>query len=1169
LSWCRLLAAVRAKSIKLAGFKSFVDPCVVNLHGNLTAIVGPNGCGKSNIIDAVRWVMGEGSAKTLRGESMADVIFSGSGSRQPVGQASIELIFDNEDGALGGALAGYAQIAIRRQVSRDGQSHYQLNGAKCRRRDITDLFLGTGLGPRSYAIIEQGMISRLVEARPEELRSYIEEAAGISRYKERRRESESRIRRTEENLARLDDLRKELARSLERLQRQAQTAEKYRELMAAERETRAALAALRLSQLQAQQAQHQRSIETLSLCLEKESSTQRHIEASLLKLRENGREQGEANHRIQARLYATGAELARIEQNISHHQQRLRQLQKELDEAQRMRQRSEQQSAEDKTLLASLAEQRAVLDKQHALAQSRFAQASAALEQAEAALLAVQSRWEQSQQAALEPAQRVSILQAQIAQLEPSVARLAAQQQRVREQSAELVGSFDTALLDEQLAESGLESETRQSKLAQANVRLADLREQWRAQQQAQAQMQADLQPLREQLAALCALQKAALNPPPSVADWLHQQHLSERPKLAERLRVEPGWEAAVACVLGADMQATLLDKDFADCPLAGFNAGRLHLRGTACHPPGEVQGRLLDKIREGREFVAELATICTVETLAEALAQRLSLEDGQTLVSRDGGWVGRNFLRLCRGEAETSGLLVRREEIEQLSQDCEQREARLAEAGALLQQLEEQLQEQERLCEQMRRAASEQSARHAQLTAQHSAAIARAAQMEKQRAQLALQADELAEQLQMESEQLGQARLALAEALQQREASSGQSQDLQQRREACQAQVQALRHRTREQQEQLHRLALQQGRLRERYNATEAALARLTQQVNQLSERREQLALDLQQGDEPLLIQREQLEGLLAQRLAIEDELQQARQAQQQTEQALREMERRHNQSEQTSQQLRRDLESARLAVTRLAERAKVQQEQLQQEGFSLDVVLAGLSADMDEARCQAKQTALAAQIQRLGAVNLAAMEEYQQQSERKTYLDAQNDDLLSALATLSSVIRKIDRETKSRFVETFERVNQGLQNVFPKIFGGGSAFLQLTGDDLLETGVTLMARPPGKKNSHLALLSGGEKALTALALVFAIFNLNPAPFCLLDEVDAPLDDANVERYARLVKEMSAKVQFIYITHNKIAMQMASHLLGVTMHEPGCSRLVTVDIDEALAQAG
>jgi len=1160
---------MRLKSIKLAGFKSFVDPTTVHLPGNLTAIVGPNGCGKSNIIDAVRWVMGEGSAKTLRGESMADVIFSGSGSRQPVGQASIELIFDNEDGSLGGAFAGYAQIAIRRQVSRDGQSHYQLNGAKCRRRDITDLFLGTGLGPRSYAIIEQGMISRLVEARPEELRSYIEEAAGISRYKERRRESESRIRRTEENLARLDDLRKELARNLERLQRQAQAAEKYRELMAAERETRAQLAALRLRQLQSQQFQHAKTIETLSLSLEKTISAQQHIEASLLELRENERSQGEASNRIQARLYAAGAELARIEQNISHHQQRLRQLQKELEEAERVRQRSEQQSAEDKTRLASLAEQLAVLDQQYAHAQSRFAQASAELEQAEALLLAVQQAWEQSQQAALEPAQRFSILQAQIAQLEPSVARLAAQQQRVREQSAQLIESLDTALLGEQLGESELESETQQERLLQASAELADLREQWRAQQQLVAQMQADLQPLRGQLAALDALQKAALNPPPSVADWLHQQHLSERPKLAERLRVEPGWEAAVACVLGADMQATLLDKDFADCSLDSFNAGSLHLRGATGDLHEERSGRLLDKIREGREFVAELAAICTVETLVEALAGRLSLKDGQTLVSRDGCWVGRNFLRLCRGEAEAAGLLVRREEIEQLSQDCEQREARLAEAAALLQQLEDALQAQERLCEQMRCAAFEQSASHAQLTAQHSAAMAEAAQMEKQRSQLALQASELAEQLKMESEQLGQARLALAEALQQREASGGQSKALQHEREACQAQVQALRRSTREQQEQLHRLALQQGSLRERHSATEAALVRLAQQVNQLSERREQLSLDLQQSDEPLQIQREQLEELLAQRLAIEDELQQARQTQQQTEQALREAETARSQNEQKSQQLRTELEQQRLSAKSLEERAKVQQEQLQQDGFSLDTVLAGLSADMDEAKCGAKQTALAAQIQRLGAVNLAAMEEYQQQSERKTYLDAQNDDLLAALETLSRVIRKIDRETKSRFVETFERVNQGLQNLFPKIFGGGSAFLQLTGDDLLETGVTLMARPPGKKNSHLALLSGGEKALTALALVFAIFNLNPAPFCLLDEVDAPLDDANVERYARLVKEMSAKVQFIYITHNKIAMQMASHLLGVTMHEPGCSRLVAVDIDEALAQAG
>jgi len=1158
---------MRLKTIKLAGFKSFVDPCTVNLPSNLTAIVGPNGCGKSNIIDAVRWVMGEGSAKTLRGESMADVIFSGSGSRQPVGQASIELIFDNEDGSLGGAFADYAQIAIRRQVNRDGQSHYQLNGAKCRRRDITDLFLGTGLGPRSYAIIEQGMISRLVEARPEDLRNYIEEAAGISRYKERRRETESRMRRTEENLARLDDLRKELARNLERLQRQAQAAEKYRELMAAERETRAGLAAVRWVKLQEQQARHKKNIEVLSLSLEKEISTQRHSEAQLLGLREEGREQGEASNRIQAKLYATGAELARIEQNISHHQQRLRQLQKELDEAERVRQQSEQQSAQDNAQLANLAEQLAVLDEQQAQAQTQAQQQAKALEQAEAALLAQQKAWEQSQQAALAPAQRVSALQARIAQLEPSITRLTAQQQRVLEQSAELIASEDIALLDEQLAESELESEAQQAKLSQAEADLADLRSQWRAEQQAATQIEQALQPLRGQLAALLALQQAALNPPQSVADWLHQENLSERPKLAEKLRVEPGWEAAVAAVLGADMQATLLDEDFSTVKLDGFNAGSLHLRNAAQYPPESRANSLLNKIREGREFAPELAWIQTVETLEEALAQRLGLQDGQTLVSRDGCWVGRNFLRLCRGAAEQGGLLARYDEIEQLTQDCEQREATLLQKQEGLQQRENQLQQQEPLVEQLRRAAFEQSARQAQLAAQHSAATAKAAQMEKQRAQLALQAEEIAEQLQAEREQLEQARLELLDALQQREASGKQHADLQDRREACQAQVQQRRTALREQQETLHRLAVQQSRLRERHNATEEALARLAQQVKQVSERREQLALDLAQGDEPLQIQREHLEALLAQRLAIEEELQQARQAQQQTEQTLREQETARSQSEQKSQQLRSQLENERIASNTLEERARVQQEQLQEDGFSLQAVLAELSPELDETQCQAKQAALAAQIQRLGAVNLAAMEEYQQQSERKTYLDAQNDDLLAALDTLSTVIRKIDRETKNRFVETFERVNYGLQNLFPKIFGGGSAFLELTGDDLLETGVTLMARPPGKKNSHLALLSGGEKALTALALVFAIFNLNPAPFCLLDEVDAPLDDANVERYARLVKEMSAKVQFIYITHNKIAMQIASHLLGVTMHEPGCSRLVAVDIDQAIAQ--
>lgn len=1158
---------MRLKCIRLAGFKSFVDPTTVNFPSNMAAVVGPNGCGKSNIIDAVRWVMGESSAKNLRGESMTDVIFNGSTSRKPVSQASIELVFDNSDNSLVGEYAAYAEISIRRKVTRDGQNTYYLNGTKCRRRDITDIFLGTGLGPRSYSIIEQGMISKLIEAKPEELRNFIEEAAGISKYKERRRETENRIRRTQENLARLTDLREELERQLERLHRQAQAAEKYREYKAEERQLKARLAALRWRDLDQRVRQRETVIGDQEIAFEALVAEQRNADASIERLRDGHHELSERFNQVQGRFYSVAGDIARVEQSIQHGQQRLRQLQDDLKEAERSRLETESHLGHDRTLLATLGEELAMLEPEQELTLAAAEEAAATLEEAELGMHGWQEQWDSFNTRSAEPRRQAEVQQARLAQLEASLERLAERQRKLGEERDQLGGDSqdtETCDLDEQVASSELLLEDLQLQERRVVEQLDALREQMQQANQAQQQQQGDLQRLGGRLASLEALQQAALEPGVGAADWLRAQGLEQRPRLAEGLRVEPGWELAVETVLGADLQAVLLD-DFTGLEFAALEQGELRLLMVGAQG-ASVTGSLLDKVEGSVDLSPWLGQVMPVETLEQALSRRGSLGAGQSLVSRDGYWVGRHFLRVSRGGEAQGGVLARGQEIERLGREQLEQEALLEQLDEQLQRLREQQLDLEEQREQLRRRSQDESRQHGELKARLSAGRARAEQLELRRRRLQEELAELQEQRALEHEQLGEARLLLQEALDMMAQDTEQRELLMARRDTLREGLDRIRQVARQHKDHAHQLAVRLGSLRAQHDSTRQALERLEQQAARLSERQEQLNLNLEEGEAPLEELRLKLEELLERRMSVDEEMRQARLHMDEADRELRDAERRRTQAEQQSQLLRGQLEQQRLESQGLDVRRKTLQEQLLADGYDLQGVLATLEADASEQGTEQALEQLEARIQRLGAINLAAIEEYEQQSERKRYLDAQDADLVEALETLENVIRKIDKETRNRFKDTFDQINAGLQALFPKVFGGGSAYLELTGEDLLDTGVTIMARPPGKKNSTIHLLSGGEKALTALALVFAIFKLNPAPFCMLDEVDAPLDDANVGRYARLVKEMSETVQFIYITHNKIAMEMADQLMGVTMHEPGCSRLVAVDVEEAMS---
>ncbi|MFP5441369.1 MAG: chromosome segregation protein SMC [Gammaproteobacteria bacterium] len=1163
---------MRLKSIKLVGFKSFVDPTVANFPDNIAAIVGPNGCGKSNIIDAARWVMGEISAKHLRGESMADVIFNGSTARKPVAQASVELIFDNSDGQLGGEYAKYAEISIKRQVTRDGQSNYYLNGTKCRRKDITDIFLGTGLGPRSYAIIEQGMISRLIEAKPEDLRIYIEEAAGISRYKERRKETESRMRRTRENLERLTDLRDELERQLAHLQRQAAAAEKYKLYREEERTLKAQLHALRWQGIDATVGEREAAIRELEVKLEAQVAEQRRAEAEIEKYREANHELIEAFNEVQGRYYGLGADIARVEARIDNLRQQHAQYSAELQQAERNRQEMADHLAMDRQGIEEIAA--TLLDMEPEFERLKMADdASAdAAADAEERMQQWQLAWDTFSQGAAAPQQRAQVEQSRIQHLEKSIRMLDDRIERLEQEKKSLTAgplAQEVENLLRQTAELQARIDQQQQRADEAGGLINRQREENNRVSTELDARRGELQSLKGRHASLEALQQAASGDVKGgVTEWLRERRLDNRKRLAENLEVDSGWEKAVETVLGDTLQAVCVD---GLDPLAGVLGGVQHGRLVLIEnraPNGEGGSRfprLADRVRaSGVDVRGLLAGIYTADNLADALKKRVELSVGESIVTRDGIWIGPNWLRVTGEKDAASGLLARKQELEQLDERIAATEEAITDLSEKLAAGREKVREMEQSREQVQREMGTLNREFSNVSAEVSARQVRLEQFTARRERIERELAEAQRQQTEEREQISDSRNALQEALDAMEGSSKEREDLLRRRDETRARLDELRQKARHDRDAAHRKEIEIQGLKTRQASLQQGLDRLAMQLRQLEERRDYLEQQLTGGDDPAAEAKAQLEELLGRRAEVEEELRDARRKSEAVDHDLRQMEQQRSRFEQGALVVRTNLEQQRMEWQGLQVQRNTILDRLREAEVSLEEVLAGMPADANEAEWAQRADEVGHRIIRLGPINLAAIDEYATQSERKTYLDAQNADLEEALKTLENAIKKIDRETRTRFKETFDKVNKGLQELFPKVFGGGHAYLELTGEDLLETGVAIMARPPGKKNSTIHLLSGGEKALTALSLVFSIFKLNPAPFCMLDEVDAPLDDANVGRYANLVRSMSDQVQFIYITHNKIAMEMASSLMGVTMHEPGVSRLVAVDVDEA-----
>jgi len=1162
---------MRLEKIKLAGFKSFVDPTTVNIPSNLVCVVGPNGCGKSNIIDAVRWVMGESSAKMLRGESMADVIFNGSSTRKPIGSASIELLFDNSDGSAGGQYAKYSQISVKRQVHRDGQSNYMMNGVRCRRRDITDLFLGTGLGPRSYSIIEQGMISRLIEAKPEDLRAFLEEAAGISKYKERRRETENRIKRTRDNLSRLDDLREEVEKQLQRLKRQSSTAERYKLLKEQERRMKAELLALRWQVMGEELQQGEKKLRDQTTVMDAALAKQRNLEARIEQEREQHTEANDGFNSVQGRFYAVGAEIARLEQTIKYTTEVRQQQELDLEQTQQTWQESTDHQQQDSERLKEI--NRVLEEEDPHLQEARKLEQTASdkLSQAEQELTSWQNEWDEFNRHAAEPAQAAQVERTRINQLEQQEKN---HQMRLQRLESELERLMEPSLLQEIAGFQQQETEQQtqigvlQGHLAQAVDSIAAAREKNNSLQAEQNEVLAELQRVNGRQSSLETLQEAALGKQgKETAQWLERHQLDKAVRLAERIEVDSGWQLAVETVLGYHLQAICADGvDDLASDMEALQESAISLFDTAAGGESRnlVAGSLLHKVKSPWELSPLMSGVKASDDLQQALAMRGSLQPNESIITKTGIWVGPNWLRLNRVTGESSGVLEREHEMRELAQRKQELQTQSEQLSVAVQDGRDGLQQVEQGRDQIQGQLNQVNRVLSDIRSNLSGRAARAEQQKNRNDNISREISELHEQQSREQEEITQARTRLHEALSEMETLTDQREVLIKRRDELRSQRTDIRDETLDLRGKAHAIALRIESMRSSQQSLQQNLERMKNQITHLSARRDELKGSIDESLAPLQQNGIDLEQQLQLRVGIEGEMQAARKSLEEIDTALRKHEQERSEAEQEVEKERSILDRGRLQHQEVLVRFRTIEEQIDESGFERDELTRDLPQDATPGKWEEELERMDMRIRRLGPINLAAIDEYQEQSERKEYLDSQHEDVTKSLETLENAIRKIDRETRTRFKETFDKVNVGLQEKFPRLFGGGHAYLQLTGDDMLDTGVTVMARPPGKRNSSIHLLSGGEKALTAVALVFAIFSLNPSPFCMLDEVDAPLDDANVGRYCELVKSMSDKVQFIFITHNKLTMEIANHLTGVTMHEAGVSRLVSVDLDEA-----
>ena len=1184
---------MRLQSIKLAGFKSFADPTHFELPGQLVGVVGPNGCGKSNIMDAVRWVLGESKASELRGESMQDVIFNGTTTRKPAARASVELIFDNSLARAGGQWNQFSEIAVKRVLTRDGNSSYYINNQAVRRRDVQDVFLGTGLGPRAYAIIGQGTISRIIESKPEELRLFLEEAAGVSKYKERRRETENRLKDTRENLTRVEDILRELNANLEKLERQAEVAARYRALQDEGTLKLHQLWFLKHRDAAQEQERVQAAVRQATNDLESRTADLRAAEAALESIRQAHYQASDELHEAQGSLGEASAEVSRLEERIRfvvEGRERVRQRIAELQAQQAQWVERGEQARGDRE---GLEQQQVQGQEQSEILAAQVEEQAQRLPEIEDDLQRARDVAAAQRQAGQQVQQQIQLLAAESRSVEEQSRGLQARRERLASERKGLNVPDEQRLqaLRLELDDARGVAEAAAARMGELGEQLPELEAARRAAQQDHADQSSRQTALSARLDALRALQEK-VQTEGKLKPWLERHGLQGLAGLWTRLHVQPGWEPALEAALRERLHALevgrldILKGFVADPPPAKLTfyaasaepagAGQAPAAsGTIDGPGAAVPGAasLYAQVRfDGQDRIAQLlrewlSGVWTVPTLEAALAARSALAAGQMLVTPEGHAVTRQAVTFHAPDSEQSGLLARAQEIENLQTE---------------------LRAQTLLTEDARSSLVRADAAHTEATLRLGTLRQEASSTQARSHQLEVQWLQLHQAHQAATERAGQLSEELAEI-------DAQLESLQERRAEGEARFETLDLQLAQEQErhaELEELAIGQE---QRLNQAREQLRSLERQAQEAQFAQRSLAARLAELDRLAATADEQSAAAAASAQSAEAELrvlddasaqaglQQALEVRVQREQALAEVRRRYDElsaqlrsSDEQRMALERDLQPLRDRITQLQLEEQAAAlggaqylEQLQAAAVDLDQLAAGIeSGGVKLWGLQGEIDRITREINGLGAVNLAALDELTSARERKTFLDAQNADLQEAIETLEDAIRKIDLETRDLLGETFRQVNEHFGQMFPSLFGGGNARLVMTGDEILDAGVQVMAQPPGKKNSTIHLLSGGEKALTAIALVFAIFQLNPAPFCLLDEVDAPLDDANTERYARLVTQMAQGTQFLFISHNKIAMEMARQLVGVTMQEQGVSRIVAVDMESALSMA-
>ncbi len=1168
---------MRLNSIKLSGFKSFAEPTHFQLPGQMIGVVGPNGCGKSNIMDAVRWVLGESRASELRGESMQDVIFNGSNTRKGASRASVELVFDNADHRAGGQWGQFAEIAVRRVLTRDGTSSYYLNNQPVRRRDVQDVFLGTGLGPRAYAIIGQGTIARIIESKPEELRLFLEEAAGVSKYKERRRETENRLADTRENLTRVEDILRELGANLEKLEKQAEVAQKYNTLQAqANLKQQQQWFLKRAESLVEQERVRSEGLGAVN-ALEERMADLRRVEADLESVRQAHYAAGDQVNQAQGQLYEASTDVGRLEAEIRFVVEGRQRVEQRLgtlrEQVQQWAQRQQDALAEAERL-AELAEHG---DEQEQLLAAQLEEHSQRVPELEEAVAQAQSQANAQRASVTQVQQHIQVLAAEQRSLDEQTRQLQQRRERLHSDRSGLQAPDPERLAAQQelLAQAQEQQELLDARLHELQDSVPALDETRREQQQRVNAEAATLAALGARQEALKALQER-VKTDGKLQPWLRKHGLDTLQGLWSRIHIEPGWEAALESALRERLSALevsrleMLRAFVGDAPPA-----KLAFFSPPAAPAPEGSGalaRLVDLLRVGDAGLRAalhgwLQGCYTAPTLEQALAQRGQLQAGESFFLPQGHAVGAHSVEFYAQDSEQSGMLARAQEIEGLDKQLRAQTLMADEARSALQRSEAAYADAaQRLVTARREAQTAQTQTHAlqvdvlRLTQQAEQARERHSQISADLDEIDAQLEELQERRAVAEARFEELDMQLAEA-QERHATLEDRVDERQRslvqaREqlrALERQAQeatfarrSLQARSAELQRTVDTAQQQSTSLQMEEQRAQDELSRLTDAAAQAG-LQNALALKLER-EKALAARRSEYDGLTAQLRASDERRMQLERALDPLRQRITEFQLKEQAARLGFEQYDAQLTDAQADLAAL--------EQSVREG---GVRLQGLQSEIE--RLQREITAL-------GAVNLAALDELGVARERKQFLDAQSTDLTSAMTTLEDAIRKIDAQTRELLSGTFEQVNHHFGRMFPELFGGGNARLVMTGDEILDAGVQVVAQPPGKKNQTIHLLSGGEKALTAIALVFAIFQLNPAPFCLLDEVDAPLDDANTERYAKLVTSMSKETQFLFISHNKIAMEMAQQLIGVTMQEQGCSRIVAVDMESAVQMA-